>query len=123
MTPRDVFRACREGGIVLTLTDGRVRFKAPTGALSPELRTGLQAHKATLGEVLWRLEGMRTWAPGGAVPVPLAKPGQVGGPGHCHSCGVEFEDAEQYGRCESCWLAFAVLMDERRGEGAPGEIF
>jgi hypothetical protein len=124
MTPRDLFTICRKAGIVLSLADGRVRFKAPSGALTPDLRASLQEHKSVITEVLWRLDGMRSWQPGGALPVPIATPGQTGGPGQCHSCGVTFDDAERYGRCDACCLAFDEWMEEQaqRAEGAYFEV-
>ena len=124
MTVRDLLSTCREAGVTLSLVAGRVRFKAPHGALTTGLRASLQEHKAVIADVLWRLEGMRSWRPGGALPVPIATPGQTGGPGHCHSCGVTFDDAERYGRCDACWLAFDEWMEEQaqRAEGAYFEV-
>jgi len=124
VTLRELLTDCRDAGIVLTLVDGRVRFKAPAGSLTPLLRSRLQQQKAPLTEVLWRLEGMRAWRPGGRLPVPIAKPDQTGGPGHCHSCGATFDDDERYGRCEACWLAFDEWMEEQatRTEGAYFEV-
>lgn len=48
MTALELFTTLRASGVVLAPMVDRVRVDAPKGALTPALRTALQAHKTAL---------------------------------------------------------------------------
>ncbi len=48
MTAVDVARLCRHRGIELTAAGGRLRYRAPAGAVDAEVLSMLSAHKAEL---------------------------------------------------------------------------
>src|SRR5207253_6081793 len=48
LTPTSLLSACAGRGIVLFVDGGRLRFRAPAGAMTPELRAAVVAHKAAL---------------------------------------------------------------------------
>ncbi len=52
MTAGEVLTVCREAGIRLEVVGDRLRFDAPVGALTPELRDALARHKRELLDVL-----------------------------------------------------------------------
>ena len=52
MTAGEVLTVCREAGIRLEVVGDRLRFDAPVGALTPELRDTLARHKRELLDVL-----------------------------------------------------------------------
>jgi hypothetical protein len=113
MTLRALLVACRQRGIALTWTPDRLRYTAPAGTLTHDLKREIQTHKTAVLDVLWRLEAMRRWQPTPGAPVPVATPDQVGGPGHCHSCGEPFDRPDAYGRCRACWDALDLWLEEQ----------
>ena len=48
----EVLTEWRNRGIELTVADGELRYRAPRGVLTPELRATLSAHKAELVAML-----------------------------------------------------------------------
>ena len=52
MTAGEVLTVCREAGIRLEVAGDRLRFDAPAGALTPDLRDALARHKRELLDVL-----------------------------------------------------------------------
>jgi hypothetical protein len=56
MTPARLLIECTNRGVQLTALDGRLHFEAPAGALTPHLRTALEANRA---DVLTLLEAER----------------------------------------------------------------
>lgn len=52
MSAAQVLEQARAVGIVLTASGGRLRYEAPVGSLSPELRHALAANKAAILDIL-----------------------------------------------------------------------
>jgi hypothetical protein len=52
MSAAQVLEQARASGIVLSGRAGRLRFEAPTGRLTPDLRQALTAHKAAILDLL-----------------------------------------------------------------------
>ena len=52
MTAGEVLTVCREAGIRLEVAGDRLRFYAPAGALTPDLRDALAQHKQELLDAL-----------------------------------------------------------------------
>ncbi len=52
MTAAEVLTTCREAGIRLEAAGDRLRYEAPSGTLTPELRDTLTRHKAELLSLL-----------------------------------------------------------------------
>lgn len=115
MTAREALTACAVAGITLTVADDRLCFDAPRGAMTPELRATLRAHKVDLVPILRRLACMRETA--GRTPVVVADPEAQGGPGLCFSCGDRLDHPHAYGRCPSCDVAidlfYTAMGDEQ----------
>jgi hypothetical protein len=73
MTPAaDLIARCRTRGIHLWVESGRLRYDAPQGALDPDLRAELLAHKVELVELL---------APSPPAPVEPIQSAPSAGPG------------------------------------------
>ncbi|MBF6606815.1 MAG: hypothetical protein IVW53_14700 [Chloroflexi bacterium] len=79
----------------------------------------LLAHKAQVlralrierSEVAWRVEAMRARAPEhGPIPLLLAQPDAVRGPGCCCSCGDRLERDDRY-RCRPCVEAAIHVLE------------
>lgn len=65
-------------------------------------------HKAALE---WRVAAMRAMAPAhGPMPLLLARPGALGGPGRCCSCGEALSPADRY-RCRPCVEAVVQVLE------------
>ena len=62
-----VLETLAHAGVVLTLEDGRLKSRAPKGALTPELAALIREHKA---DVLAHLSARQDFAP---LPEPLAR--------------------------------------------------
>ena len=103
MTIQEILTTTERAGIVLSAVGDRLRVKAPSGALTDDLRATLAEHKPALLDVLFRLEGMR--ANTGLVPIPCARLEAIGGPGRCFSCGDGLGHPGAYGRCVPCEIA------------------
>jgi hypothetical protein len=73
---------CRKRGITLNLSGGRLRYRAPKDAITPELKAALAAHKARLVSQLQSRDAVATVLevfPGATViaeDVPATAPGQ-----------------------------------------------
>jgi hypothetical protein len=62
MTLRDVLTETERRGIRLESRDGRLRYEAPQGTITADLRAALVAYKRDLVAIVWRLEEMRRLA-------------------------------------------------------------
>jgi hypothetical protein len=128
MTLAEVLAATHDAGIVLEARGETLHVEAPRGAVTPELRTALTAHKRTLLDVVWRLDAMRRHGFDGTPdrahperpPVAVARWPGCGGPGSCLSCDAPLEHPEAYGRCSPCDVAADLFyaMDRRDGRDA-----
>lgn len=102
----------------LIAQNGRLSLDALVGAVTDDLLSALREQKATLLEVVWRAEAMRTQVkPGKAIPVLVARANRPR-PGHCISCG-EYIRPDNPGRCGLC-VAAAVWVLQERSTGATG---
>ena len=52
MTVYDTIAACARAGVSLALDGDRLRYRAPAGALTPDLRAGLAEHRDELRHLL-----------------------------------------------------------------------
>ena len=57
-----LLKEIEESGVVLSVVDGKLRYRAPKGALTPELREYISDHKRGLLECL-ALRGQRLYSP------------------------------------------------------------
>ncbi len=110
MTSADVLLRARSNNITLDVQGDRLIVDAPSGALTPELRSELARHKAELLAVLPRLAGMLGTV--GQVPIPCARLEACGGPGRCFSCGDALDHPQAYGRCVPCGIASELFYAE-----------
>lgn len=113
MTMQDVLRETSRLGIHLEVCEDRLRYRAPKGSMTPELRAALVAHKTTLLPVVERLDAMRRLAVDAPRPIACARESAVGGPGQCFSCGDPLEHPAAYGRCMPCDLAADAFYSAR----------
>lgn len=65
MTPATLLETLAGRGVVLTAEAGALRYRAPAGAMTPELRRQIEAHKAALIEVLAHTEQAALFSQGG----------------------------------------------------------
>ncbi|WP_163856832.1 non-ribosomal peptide synthetase/type I polyketide synthase [Paenibacillus elgii] len=72
---RDIIDRFRERGIELWAEEGKLRFRAPKGTLTPELRTELQAHKDML--LVYLLEEKGGGGLSGLPLAPIARHGEM----------------------------------------------
>src|SRR5215469_1183548 len=99
MTLREALTEADRRGIRLASDDGRLRYEAPTGALTAEFRAALMALKPELVSVVWRLEAMHRHGVDltpdrrypQRPPVAVASWPGIGSPGHCLSCDDALE--------------------------------
>ena len=91
MTATDVIDACRTRGVTLFVADGEVRYRAPQGAFTDELRTVVRQHKAELLELL----------PPAPAPSHIARCSKCGGTNWGYS-GQYAEDGAEVWRCLAC---------------------
>jgi hypothetical protein len=110
VTVQSLIATAQHAGIIMAVDGDRLRLKAPVGALTSELRAELTSQKATVMEVLVKLQGMQANA--GKVPIPCAVLAAVGGPGRCFSCGASLEHLDAYGRCTPCDVAADLFYAE-----------
>ncbi|WP_371502635.1 LLM class flavin-dependent oxidoreductase [Kitasatospora sp. NBC_00374] len=73
----DLLSRLREAGVDLWAEDGKLRFRAPAGALTSELRAALAAHRDEVMELLGRAAAARAVAPaivpaGTGEPLPMS---------------------------------------------------
>jgi hypothetical protein len=105
----ELLAAVQQAGIHLSADGDTLKYDAPRGALTPDLRAALLEHKATLLAVLERLQAMRHLAVAAPRPLAYARAWAKGGPGRCFSCGDPLDLAEAYGRCTPCDIAADVF--------------
>ena len=95
----------RARGVVLEAAGDRLRVDAPRGAITPELREALTAHKAEVlallavpdKEIAWRVEAMLPQIPGnGAIPFLVAREAVEPSSNCCHSCGDSMNGVSGY---------------------------
>lgn len=119
MTLREVLTETSRLGVRLEAQGDRLRYQAPKGAMTPELRAGLVAYKTDLIPVVWRIEAMRRLAVDAPRPIAYARESATGGPGLCFSCGDRLEHPGAYGRCAPCDVAAdAFYSTESHGQGS-----
>jgi hypothetical protein len=70
MTPAELLHACQSRGIRLSVVDGALRYRAPGGALTPDLRAALQVAKPALVRLLQPVTEFVTLNGGLTIPVP-----------------------------------------------------
>ena len=108
----------RERGLRLR-AEGERLLVAPKGALTPEIRDALVAHKSEIlpllqaqdPEVQWRLDAMRGQVPtSGPIPFLVARDIQPA-PGACQSCGDALNPGQPY-RCRLCVEAAILALRE-----------
>lgn len=109
-------------GIRLSAFGERLNVDAPRGALTPDLRAALAAHKDDLlrllnadeVEVQWRVEAMRRqvrYGPPLIIPFLMARRDFVDTPGCCLSCGAPHGPHRRY-RCDACVRAAEIVVNE-----------
>ena len=94
MTAAELLAELRHRGVRLEAIDDRLRYAAPKGALTPDLRAAMADRKA---ELLACLAGASP-APIRTVPAPVAAPEPP--PHACPDCGAAVTGAN---RCPECW--------------------
>ncbi len=106
-------------GVSLEVDGDRLRVDAPKGAVTPELREALAAHKAevlalltiTEDEIDWRVKAMLPQVPAsGAIPFLVARPDSKSEAGYCLSCGEWLKQGEP-NRCTLCNRAANKALD------------
>jgi hypothetical protein len=112
-----LLREARRVGLIVVEDGDRLVVRGPR-YLEREAQY-LLAHKAQVlralaterGEIEWRVSAMRTMAPGqGPIPLLLAWPGAVRGPGCCCSCGDPLGPTDRY-RCRPCVEAAVRVLE------------
>ena len=77
-------------------------------AHKPEVLRALEVERS---EVAWRVAAMRTMLPAHDVlPLLLARPDRLGGPGRCCSCGDALSPGDHY-RCRPCVEAVVRVLE------------
>ena len=84
MSPETLLEALQARGVELEAVDGNLRYRAPRGALCPELRSELTTHKATLLGLLGR-----------------ERPTGASGGGHCLKCKAPTDNIRTI-LCDGC---------------------
>lgn len=113
-----LLRQVRQCGIVLTAEGASLRYRAPPGALAPDLRAALVAHKADLlallqyeeREIAWRVALFRSQVPtAGPIPVLVVHDLPAWAEG-CLSCGAALDGAGPF-RCHLCSAAVHLVVE------------
>jgi hypothetical protein len=79
----DVVAACLRAGATLTAEGGRLRYRAPAGALTPALRAALAEHKGAVIRMLTATLAADGWA---TCPCGRRYYGAAGRPNICNVC-------------------------------------
>ena len=120
MTLRDVLTETERRGIRLESRDGRLRYEAPQGTITADLRAALVAYKRDLVAIVWRLEEMRRLAVHTPRSCAYARESACGGPGRCFSCGDPLEHSTAHGRCTPCDIAADLYYASKRSQEESG---
>ena len=114
MTIQELLTESSRLGVRLEAHEGRIRYEAPRGVITPMFREALLAQKPMLLEVLWRLAAMERFGLDDRHPAPYARATARGGPGRCFSCGDALDHPEAYGRCSWCSVAADQFWASKR---------
>lgn len=113
-----LLREARRVGLDVVEDRDRLVVRGPRRLEPVALR--VLAHKAEVlraleverSEVAWRVAAMRAMAPPdrGPIPLLLARPDRLGGPGRCCSCGDALSPGDHY-RCRPCVDAVVRVLE------------
>lgn len=119
MTAIELLAQLRGRGVIIEAKGERLRVEAPKGAMTPELREALTAHKLEVlalttiaeDEIAWRVAAMLPQIPNsGPVPFLIARQVANAEPGGCHSCGEPLMTDNSY-RCGPCSRAVNLALE------------